>query len=45
MSDIVSRPYRPDPKMACPRCVFRTGVHADWCKLKQPPPPPEKTRK
>lgn len=26
-----SRPYRPNPEMACEKCVFGSGEHADWC--------------
>jgi len=27
MSDLMSRPYKPDPAMACERCVFGRGEH------------------
>lgn len=30
MPDIVSRPFK--PAMACERCVFGTGQHAEWCE-------------
>ncbi len=44
MSDIVSRPYHPDPQRACPACCFGgREQHAEWCpkhavciKLNQP---------
>lgn len=29
MSDITSRPYR--PTMACERCCFNRGEHAEFC--------------
>jgi hypothetical protein len=31
MSDLMSRPYKPDPAIACEACVFGRGVHALWC--------------
>ncbi|MFH1111002.1 MAG: hypothetical protein V1790_17655 [Planctomycetota bacterium] len=31
MADLRSRPYNPDPAMACEKCVFGTGEHAEWC--------------
>lgn len=31
MSGITSRPYHPDPQMACERCVWGRGEHAEWC--------------
>ena len=31
MSDLISRPYRPDPTQCCSACVFQSGAHADWC--------------
>ena len=31
MTDLVSRPYHPDPKKCCELCIFGTGKHADWC--------------
>lgn len=36
MSDIVSRPYRPDPAHCCERCVFGTGEHSEYpnCEAK-----------
>ena len=30
-NNIVSRPFRPDPAMACERCVFGTGKHLEQC--------------
>ena len=30
MSQIHSAPYR--PAMACERCCFGSGEHADWCE-------------
>jgi hypothetical protein len=31
MSDIVSRPFHPDPEYCCEACVFGRGEHSDWC--------------
>lgn len=31
MPDLCSRPYKPDPKMACEACVWGRGDHAEWC--------------
>ncbi len=31
MPDITSRPYRPNPEMACERCCFGRGPHATFC--------------
>lgn len=32
MPDIVSRPFKPDPKRACPACCFGAREqHAEWC--------------
>lgn len=33
MSEIVSRPYQPDPKQCCEACVWGRGPHAEWCQL------------
>lgn len=33
MSEITSRPYQ--PKMACERCCFGRGEHAEWCEWGQ----------
>lgn len=33
MSEITSKPYKPDPAMACDRCCFGRGEHAEWCPL------------
>jgi hypothetical protein len=32
MEKLQSRPYQPDPKMACEKCVFGHGSHAAWCR-------------
>lgn len=32
MSDIVSKPYQPNPDVCCEACVFKRGAHAAWCK-------------
>lgn len=32
MSDLISRPYRPSPKMCCEACVFGRGPHSPWCE-------------
>jgi hypothetical protein len=34
LSDLVSRPYNPDPDHCCERCVFGTGQHAEWCEVR-----------
>jgi hypothetical protein len=34
MSDITSRPYKPDPAKCCSGCVFG-GVHEPWCTAEQ----------
>lgn len=31
MSEIQSKPYQPDPRQCCERCVFGTGMHRWWC--------------
>ena len=31
MGDLVSRPFNPDPAMACEACIFGSGVHSEWC--------------
>ena len=32
MRDDTSRPFRPDPKHCCEKCVWGTGgKHAEWC--------------
>ena len=36
MSDTTSRPYRPNPEMACERCVFGRGEHAEFCPKDAP---------
>jgi len=36
MSDLTSRPFRPDPQQACERCCFGSGYHAYWCELGEP---------
>jgi hypothetical protein len=33
MTDLNSRPFRPDPQQCCDRCVFGGGQHADWCTV------------
>jgi hypothetical protein len=33
MSDLVSRPYNPDPASSCSACVFGSGKHAEYCHL------------
>ena len=33
MPDLTSRPYHPDPKECCERCVFGCGQHAEWCPV------------
>ena len=33
MSDLQSRPFRPDPAKCCERCAFGTGPHAYFCAL------------
>lgn len=32
MSDLVSRPYKPDAARCCEACVFGRGEHAAWCE-------------
>lgn len=34
MSDIVSRPYRPDPQQCCEACCFGGFKHALFCEAK-----------
>lgn len=31
MSDLQSRPFRPNPEQCCEACVFGSGVHEPWC--------------
>lgn len=31
MTDLISRPFAPDPTQCCERCVFGRGRHAEWC--------------
>ena len=31
MSDLTSRPYRPDAARVCEACVWGRGAHADFC--------------
>ena len=32
MSDLQSRPYKPDPEQCCEACAFGRGKHAAWCQ-------------
>jgi hypothetical protein len=42
-SDLVSRPYQPNPEKCCEACAFGAQKHATWCcqgtldKCPQPP--------
>lgn len=31
-TELVSRPYQPDPAQCCEACVFGMGHHAKWCE-------------
>ena len=31
MSDLQSRPYKPNPARCCEACAFGRGEHALWC--------------
>lgn len=32
MTDLNSRPFRPNPQQCCEACVFGKGSHAAFCK-------------
>ncbi len=32
MTDLNSRPFRPDPQQCCEACVFGKGEHSEFCE-------------
>jgi hypothetical protein len=41
MSDLMSRPYKPDPARCCEACAFGRGEHAEWCVVRTCAKPPQ----